>query len=830
MLVDNSPTYQSIFWELACRALSPHFDGVVSEDKILCELCCGASGLLRYFAGYKLDSSVSSLGFCPQYVGIDSQFITPEATIKQWEEQDNSEKYLRRASSRNNFAQYENATSQNGTINGHPVAFHQANVLTADFLGPFDNDAVPRFDMTFCMIPTTTREERTTRNISDWNYIRAAIKATKKHGRVVIAAPIRTLKSAKINDIEDISHIWHIHSVTLLSEEITPHSNVKLALIVLEGRPGANLPTRFFNATRMFGSIFESTDAQKQFAIQNAGPTFTSAWIGETTDIPSIEIPRSPSLYPDYFFEGSDPGSGLQIGDLFLVRRGLSKSNVLKYAGPIEAQFVTATDLADGEYISDADEQPLRCEYNPLTKPTIHMVSNEARKFALPNGPTILLSRNGFPYKVAYISRCKKKVIIPADSIYIIEANGAQRENDLLLVFAYLASNAGQNRLKSLSRGSAISQLSPNAIRSITIPNIGPGREKILATIQNNREEFHRTYLALERLESERKNLFRDIESNLNAFNDSLSSSWNEPADGKSIFHELFESNTGLELLDTGMRTEKSRTGTTGGSTVRFAEYRVKDTRIVIEVVGFSKSKFKKSEPLLLRTDDIDEAITNKQDDVTFAHYCPSANLWRAVHINDAFLSQYKRGEFAYTSEATKESGFARKDRYIKIPAKDACVRPIEELFGYASSAKNGEISAKRTTGVKDTINLKPNDSKYKNRKHYQYYQPLLENDTFKRIDEFLTEGLELEATIRLLYIGYHSKIDNSKMLVKIKGMDKPISSRFTIRIPLSSFHDAEFKDLKPLGRYDGSKNELVIEDAKPDRADDILDILRQIG
>lgn len=806
MAVEDNDIYQNIFWDIVCRALSPRFDGVASEHETLCELCCGASSLLRHIVGYFPSANAAPLNFHPKYIGVDSQPITISEVIARWKTQDESKRYSRRiVESHRRPSDYGSTISEANSIDGYDIAFLQANVLSSDFIPSFECNGLSLSDMTFCMIPSTANTEksnRTNEKIDDWDYAKAAIDVTKPRGRIVIAAPIRMLKSANRSAVaKDIRKSCHVQTVTILREELTPNGNIKLALIIIEKTNPSNSATKIFDATQIIERIFEPNRKQEQQAIRDTELDLANAWLHNDTEIPFINAPADYSLYPENLFESSS----LQIGDLFLVRRGkLKKTLADEYPGNVEAQYIAAADLADGEFVSDADKQPLRCEHDPLTMPATIMVSEEAGKFALPNGPAILLSRNGFPFKTTCVLRCEGKMMIPADSIYIIEANKS-REEELLLTFAYLASDAGQSQLKSLTSGSKISQLSPNAIRSIAIPNASPKRRKeIIDELRDNRNKAIKAYNAVETIESEFRNLFKADE-------ESIDDSSGISIDRSSLFVKLFENKTGLNLIKANLHAANAHQVASNTSEDVSGDglsgFRVKGTNIFIMVTWPLTNKTKSSDPLLFKADAIDCInSSNGQSDFFFVYYCQSASLWRTVQINKTFLMRYKEnGNFATITQPVRKSD--KEEKYVAISATDDCVKPIDYLFERAHSQSNKPMDnrsiSEKATGTEEK------------------FEALYGNPSFQIINKYLSKDLGLKTKQYKYYIGYKKK-GEMKMTVTVT----PKEDSFTIKL---SPRDRTVEDKHTLGEFN-NEGHLIIEAANPDKTNDILDTLSQLA
>ena len=492
MRPDNSsspaPYHYDAYWELIIEALE------LREKKnsrpTLLELCCGSSEFLHYIASLPDDRQLDF-----DYCGID---LNAPASFndcqRRWRKRE-----IRAAFPR----QTQNPDCSTETDERNAPLLHEDNLRAfyshdalADDMPAFMNTQtdtpVSKVDMLFCRIPFTPGNDSDDKNIfdnikTDWRFINSAMQLlNNKESRAVFIAPMRTLELGRTNDyvVRNESLIKQIESITLLEEGWDCRKSVKVALIVLSTSKhetiqvvnAATISKGVVGRNRNFAIL--STDSENP--LEKSVRTISNIWKKKESGshssffTPSDLFVRRTSNRESFtnWLRSNACKSRIEVD--FSVSRGLSKKDMLQNAeGPQENKgiicyYITASDLIDGEVASQ--ERPLRCIMrNEATNVCLSELSRLQEK-ALVVPPAILISRNGYPFKMSYVGEHHPYWIIPSDSIYVIKTY-SKDERHLRLCFAYLASAQGQMELRAASSGSAISQISQNAIKNIALPS-----------------------------------------------------------------------------------------------------------------------------------------------------------------------------------------------------------------------------------------------------------------------------------------------------------------------------------------------------------------------
>lgn len=117
------------------------------------------------------------------------------------------------------------------------------------------------------------------------------------------------------------------------------------------------------------------------------------------------------------------------------------------------------------------------------------------------------------------------------------------------------------------------------------------------------------------------------------------------------------------------------------------ADLLVVGTNIYIEVTGPLSKSVSPDSPLWLRPDKFENAGMNIQNghDTFFVHHCPSAKLWRVIHMDEALFQRYQNGAFPIVTPTIR----GRKETYVAVPSDDPCVLPLCHLKQYLSNIKS---------------------------------------------------------------------------------------------------------------------------------------------
>ena len=512
------------FWELALLALSPSFDGNFPKETSLLELCCGESGLLRFLARSNKEDNLTL-----NYTGMDSREIRPEQCIEQWRAEDQSIGFSRLVAKK----QSDTSLMNDSKLSHYSRALDKAKFIKQDVLqyGKTVDEPSPEdhldtsganpssYDVVLCCTPLkinskALRSEAAIRNnpklrkTSDWDYIESALLATKPHGRTVAIVPTRALKPSP-NDSAAYSIIEskQIESITLLGEGLYPGRQSKSAMIIFGNESDT---IRFFDASALSDSLCGNEDNVREkarFLVREIALSWTN--LSESI-IPCYDLPNPPhhrQLTPsnEQIRQGFGNESRLSEGQYgFRVQRGLSKKKFYELdesdSKAREILYIGASDIVNGELADYAEGQTLQCEANNNLNIFHKQLPAELEERFITDTPSLLISRNGYPFKIACVLGHSGRLVVPNETIYIVKApDWSQGSIDnILFCFSYLLSNEGQYQLRQFSSGSTISQLSPKTIKQIALPTVTHEQKKTL--IKNVTDYARRMSSALDEL------------------------------------------------------------------------------------------------------------------------------------------------------------------------------------------------------------------------------------------------------------------------------------------------------------------------------------------
>lgn len=546
------------YWELIIRALG--LKETRSFTPTLLELCCGRSELLHYIDTSPYENQPSF-----DYIGIDLQHITYSDCQMQWSESDKESAFSRRTSkieesaTKNGNKHDSNYQTQNGSryFSQQDALEHKA---IASIVSKQDKNPV---NMVFCRIPfTASNDDESANGQLDWRFIESALELLDEtNGKAVLVAPMRMLKPDRDDEAaKRVISSNRIASVTLLEEGWDLRKPVKVALMVLDRNQHKTI--RVVNATGVSKAVSKSGDTPTRTTTSGANSddlqkneidAIFEAWTNKVSPIPSLDAEPS-----DLFFsKGEADGSFVNrmllnneekrtIGDICYVSRGISKKEVLKKHEDARAghnaryyPYVTASDLIDGEIAVQGHS--MRCIAQGKATMVDIRTPSSAQKRAMLKPPVILVSRNGYPFKISYIGHDADYPIIPSDSLYAIQSGF---EDDLLLCFAHLMSDKGQSELRAASSGSAISQISQNAIKNIAIPDYSPDiKDDVIRNVFDELVSQSRRMMSLldeaDLIERSRRHLLPTLENLQNALRDRFDEEKDLSADQKEAMRAI---------------------------------------------------------------------------------------------------------------------------------------------------------------------------------------------------------------------------------------------------------------------------------------------------
>ena len=170
-----------------------------------------------------------------------------------------------------------------------------------------------------------------------------------------------------------------------------------------------------------------------------------------------------------------------------------------------------------------------------------------------------------------------------------------------------------------------------------------------------------------------------------NFWKNAYKSTWGRSSEKEQYMIQWIKTNTGLTAVPTGLgaATDDFINGSAveNGFEKGDPDLHIQDTNVYIEVTGPLSDSVLVSAPLWFRPDKFNNAVINarKGHDTFFVHHCPSADLWRVIHIDDVMIQRMYNKEFQIVTPVIH----GNIERYVEIPATDRCVKPLEFFKQY---------------------------------------------------------------------------------------------------------------------------------------------------
>lgn len=167
---------------------------------------------------------------------------------------------------------------------------------------------------------------------------------------------------------------------------------------------------------------------------------------------------------------------------------------------------------------------------------------------------------------------------------------------------------------------------------------------------------------------------------------------WDVSSKRENTLAQWIEQLTGRKVeingLGAGTTAFLSGSAEDNGHSKGDADLHIVGTPIYIEVTGPLTSKVPADDPLWFRPDKFENAIQKVDEghDTFFAHHCPSENLWRVIHIDQALIKRLYIPDFKVVTPTIR----GRTERYVEVPAGDPCVRPLSFLRDYLLETLSG--------------------------------------------------------------------------------------------------------------------------------------------
>ena len=173
-----------------------------------------------------------------------------------------------------------------------------------------------------------------------------------------------------------------------------------------------------------------------------------------------------------------------------------------------------------------------------------------------------------------------------------------------------------------------------------------------------------------------------------NYWKNAYQNTWDQSSERENFMVNWIKENTGLtaEVIGLGAGTNEFIDGsaTQNGYEKGDADLHIVDSNIYIEVTGPLTKSVSVHSALWFRPDKFQNAIRNRMNghDTFFAHHCPSADLWRIIHIDDILVKRYQRGDFRIVNPWIR----GRRETYVEIPSNDICIESLDYLRDYLTN------------------------------------------------------------------------------------------------------------------------------------------------
>ena len=291
---------------------------------------------------------------------------------------------------------------------------------------------------------------------SDWVFNSLLVDAIRPTGR---AAGIMTVGSA-FNTIDAPARKYFvekglIEAVIALPQNVFYNTGIHTILVVLSH---GNESIRFVDAREMctVGRRYNTFSDEDISRIIEAYHTN-----GEHSKVVPIETIRENAyvLSPErYFSNVREYKNGVAFQDVILnITRGASIKakdlDAIASEEPTQYQYLMLKNINNG--VIDAN------------LPYITEIAEKHEKYCIRDN-NLILSKNGYPYKVAIASVPGDKMILASGNMYVIELD--EDKVDPYYIKAFLESEQGINVLKSITVGATIPNIGVESLRKVKIP------------------------------------------------------------------------------------------------------------------------------------------------------------------------------------------------------------------------------------------------------------------------------------------------------------------------------------------------------------------------
>ena len=302
---------------------------------------------------------------------------------------------------------------------------------------------------------------------SDWFFNASIIECLKDDGKGIAVmtngSTWNTLdKSARKYFIEN----GYLEAVIALPEKLFESTNIPTTMIIISRN---NERTMLVDATgmcekgRRFNTFTDEQIDQIVFAVNQETPN--SRFVSQS-ELVDNDYVINPTRY---------------LTEDIVVENGVPFDSIIK-------SITRGAPLRASELDKMVSEEPTDYQYLMLANiqrglidtelPYIKEIHDSQKKYCLKNH-SLILSKNGAPFKVAVAEVQPGKTILANGNLYIIEID--EEKADPYFVKAFLESEKGIALLKSIAVGATIPNIGVESLKKILIPQIPIEEQKALA-------------------------------------------------------------------------------------------------------------------------------------------------------------------------------------------------------------------------------------------------------------------------------------------------------------------------------------------------------------
>lgn len=294
---------------------------------------------------------------------------------------------------------------------------------------------------------------------ADWLYLMSAMNLLKDNGKVIAFVSAGCLftnqdKEARKYFIDN----GYIESIVILPRRMYSSIGINVAMVVLSK---GNKEVHLVNAE----SIYKKGRRQNEFTEEHIQQILDASKNDTEISVTVVNekfADEDYSLMPERFIVNTEQNieNGKYLGDLVTINRSamitaseLDKLTVIDNR-EVDTYYLRLSEIHDG-VISE-------------NLPKISHIDEKQKKLLLMQDD-IILSRNGYPFKMALFNMQEKNVkVLPVGNLYVLRAD--KKQINPVYLKAYLESQQGIANLKGMLTGVAMQVISTERLKQLLVP------------------------------------------------------------------------------------------------------------------------------------------------------------------------------------------------------------------------------------------------------------------------------------------------------------------------------------------------------------------------